>query len=96
MKHLLTVLSILSIASFTACSSNGISSVEEETTTTEITSCNDILRQKAGSYYGTMEEIQQSLCIEFDQILRRNNLTKDSPAALECRRMINYYRNCYQ
>lgn len=95
MKNFLTVLSIMFTALFTACSSNGIS-VEEQGPTTREFSCSDIIAQTAGSYYGTKEEIHTTMCLEFKQILRRNGLSNESPATVECRQL--YYRrygDCY-
>lgn len=96
MKNFLTVLSIMFIVLFTACSNNGIVSAEEEQgpTTHEI-SCDDIIAQTTGSYYGTKEEIQTTMCLEFKQILRRNGLSNESHAAVECRLRFKYYHDCY-
>lgn len=96
MKNFLIVLSILLTTLFTACSSNGIASAEEENPTTHEFSCSDIIAQKTHSYYGTKEEIQRTRCIEFTQILRRNGLTNESRAAVDCRRLYyTWYGDCY-
>lgn len=95
MNKLSTILSILLIMLFTACSSNGITSAEEQIPTTREISCRDIFNQRAGSYYGTEEDIQWTMCEEFKQILRQNGLSNESSAAVQCRRLDKYYRDCY-
>lgn len=98
MKNFLTVLSIMFTVLFTACSSNGIASAEEEQgPTTREFSCDDIIAQVPhNSYYGTKEEIHATMCLEFKQILRRNGLSNESRAAVECRRVhYRWYGDCY-
>jgi len=92
MKTLITNLLFMLIMLSTACSNGNISGVEgsdyHEPT------CRDLLAQTRHSYYGTDEEIQAQICIEFDIILRKNGLSNESPAAVECRRFFTKYRNC--
>lgn len=79
MNKLSIIISILLIMLFTACSSNGIASAEEE----QGPSCNDITRQISYEYfYGN--NAQEQVCNEYRRILSANGISANSTFAHNC------------
>lgn len=86
MNKLSIIISLLFIMLFTACSSNGIISVEEE----QGPSCHDIVYQISYEYaYGN--NAQEQVCNEYRRILSANGVSANSTFARTCMPDCNQY-----